>query len=266
MLALCALLQNSLDDAFEAVADAWRLLCGGSSEQLVQCDEVWRAEDRRKHHHRVMALLHGSLDNGKFPRVEQEKEIVDLFFQLRSISGTSEDLCSVAACLANGGLNPWTGQQICKSENAKHMLSLLYSAGCETQSGEFSFQVGVPAKSSREGVIMLVIPNLAVVCVAGPSLNRHGVSKGGLQFCFAFSELFNCHALSGASTTAAKYDPTIYSFHTDMSLCSELLDAAESGNLHSLKMLTSIGFDVNYADYDGRSAGTWPRARDIARC
>jgi glutaminase len=101
---------------------------------------------------------------------------------------------------------------------------------------------------------MLVLPNLAGVCVAGPSLNRHGVSKGGLQFCFAFSELFNCHALSGASATAAKYDPTLYNFHTDMELCSELLDAAETGNIHYLKMLASIGFDVNYADYDGRSA------------
>jgi glutaminase len=136
----------------------------------------------------------------------------------------------------------------------QHVLSLLYSAGCETQSGEFSFQVGVPAKSSREGVILLVVPNVLGMCVAAPSLNRHGVSKSGLNFCFAFSELFNCHALSGASSTASKYDPTLYNFHTDMDLCSELLAAAESGNCRILKMITSIGFDVNYTDYDGRSA------------
>merc|ERR1712071_442806 len=107
----------------------------------------------------------------------------------------SEDLCNIAACVANGGLNPWTGKRICAPENAKHLISLMYAAGCETQSGEFSFKVGVPAKSNKEGVILLAIPNVGGICVVSTELGPQGVSKGGLKFCFDFSSTFNCHAL-----------------------------------------------------------------------
>merc|ERR1719272_1332597 len=133
------------------------------------------------------------MDRSTFPSTTDPDNVVALFFKLRSISCTSEDLCSIATCVANGGRNPWTGKQICHAKNAKQLLSLMYSAGCETVSGEFSFKVGIPAKNSREGVILLAIPNLAGVCVSSPTLTWQNVSKGGLKFCFDFSETFNCH-------------------------------------------------------------------------
>jgi len=261
MLALCSLLQEQTGDALRVVADAWANLCRMGVEEPVQYCEAWEAEDKKKHYHRVMALIHNSMDRGTFPRTTAADSVVKLFFRLRSIACTSENLCGIAACIANGGLNPWTSKRIVKAENAKQLLSLMYSAGCETVSGEFSFKVGVPAKNSREGVILLAIPNLGGFCVTSPTLTWQGVSQGGLKFCFDFSETFNCHALSGDSTASAKYDSTLYHFHTDTDLCHDLLHAAEMGNFPQLKVLENIGFDLSYADYDHRSVAHVAAAR-----
>jgi len=254
MLALLSLLQQHTGDALKVVTNAWAGLCSTCVEEPVEFNQDWHLQDTAKHYHRVTALIHRSLDLGHFPSVTPPDVVVTLFFKLRSIIGTSENLCSLAACLAKGGQNPWTGKRICQAQNAQKLLSLMYSAGCETVSGEFSFKVGVPAKNSREGVIILAIPNLAGLCVVSPSLTWQGISKGGLKFCVDFSEAFNCHSLSGDSTSTAKYDPCLYHFHTDMDLCHDLLNAARMANVPVLKALTNIGFNLSYADYDGRCA------------
>jgi len=201
-----------------------------------------------------MALIHKSLDIAQFPQKTAPNVVVNLFFKLRSLVCSTDELCSIGACIANGGKNPWTGLRICQANNAKHLMSLMYSAGCETVSGEFSFKVGIPAKNSREGVMLLAIPNMGGLCVISSQLTWQGVSKGGLKFCFDFSEEFNCHALAGDSTAAAKYDPSLYHFHTDTDLCHDLLHAAEMGNFPQLKFLTNMGFNLCYADYDFRNA------------
>jgi glutaminase len=224
------------------------------SAQPVECDSSWEEDDKRKHYHRVQALIHNSLDQGRFPSVTMPDTVVDLFFRLRSFASTMGNLGSIAACIANSGRHPLTEAQICNPMNVKYLLALMYSAGCDSQSGEFSFKVGIPAKSSREGVILCVIPNLAGIVVASRSLNERGVSKGGLKFCFDFSQAFNCHSLSGDSAGAAKYDPKLYHFHTDMDLCHDLLHAAETGSLSMLVSLANMGFSLSYTDYDRRSA------------
>lgn len=193
------------------------------------------------------------------------ENVLALFFNLRSIRTTTRELCSMAACFANGGKNPWSGSQIFEPESVTHLLSLMYSSGCGALSGEFSFKVGIPAKSSREGVVLLAIPRFAGVVVAAKELNQSHVSRGGFKFCVDFSDHFNCHALSGDSTVSRKLDPTMYHFNTDMRLCEDLLYAAEAGNIMSLHLLVNLGFSLSSADYDGRCAAHLAAARGHLR-
>jgi glutaminase len=50
-------------------------------------------------------------------------------------------------------------------------------------SGHFAFEVGMPAKSSASGAIMVVVPNILGYCVWSPLINTHELSLKGIAFC-----------------------------------------------------------------------------------
>jgi len=50
-------------------------------------------------------------------------------------------------------------------------------------SGEWSVQVGLPAKSGVAGLIYVIIPNRAGIAIVSPPLDDHGNSFRGVEFC-----------------------------------------------------------------------------------
>ena len=72
-------------------------------------------------------------------------------------------------------------------------MSLMYSCGMYNYSGEFAFEVGLPAKSGVSGAILLVIPNVMCVALWSPPLDSLGNSVRGIQFCRELVETFNFH-------------------------------------------------------------------------
>ena len=66
----------------------------------------------------------------------------------------------VAASLANGGVCPITGVPVFDRSTAKDCMSLMCSCGMYDFSGEFAFTVGLPAKSSVSGGLMVVVPGI----------------------------------------------------------------------------------------------------------
>ena len=85
-------------------------------------------------------------------------------------------------------------------------------------------------------------------------VNDHHVSKAALRLSFSIGDEFNFHSLAGSCTKSAKLDPSLYHFQTDMELCSNLLWAAQVGDLSTLIYLRNLGFNLNCADYDHRNA------------
>lgn len=257
MLAICSLLEERVGDAFAVTSSVWAKLIslsGNDDDFPTQCDEEWSSQDIHKNSHRANVLIYTSLDLGKFPRKTQPDLVMEIFFRLRAITTSTEQLARICSVFANGGLHPITRRRIFQPETVKCVLSMMYSAGCNSQSGEFSFSVGVPAKSTTLGLIAVVIPNVMGLCVYSPKVNHHRVSIGGLDFCTELGHKFNFHVLSGTSTSSAKEDPTLYHFQTDIELCGDLLFACEIGDMMTLSSLHQLGFSLDYADYDFRYA------------
>ena len=118
-----------------------------------------------------------------FPTGADLHETLDLYFQSCSMEINTETLSVMGATLANGGVCPTTGEKVLNSSDVRDVLSLMYSCGMYNYSGEFAFQVGLPAKSGVSGAILLVIPNVMCVALWSPPLDSLGNSVRGIQFC-----------------------------------------------------------------------------------
>jgi glutaminase len=256
MLALISLLEQEWGDAAEEVERTWSKLCIGSEDMVDEgmYDENWMKEDKRLHDSRVRHLLYTSLNLQKFPDQTPHEDIIEMFFYMRAIKTKKQYLSSIGAVFANRGCHPLTGEQIFRKETVQAMLSMLFAAGCNGQSGEFSFKVGVPAKSTSEGAVLLILPDTMSIGIVSPTVNHNNVSIGALRLCNALGKELNCHVLAGNSTSSSKGDPKLYHFNSDIELCQQLLFAAESSDLLLLSALNQLGFSLDHVDYDGRSA------------
>src|SRR6202034_3649101 len=76
------------------------------------------------------------------------------------------DLTAMGATLAAGGVNPHTGVRVMADSNVRYVLAQMVMEGMYTESGDWAYTVGVPAKSGVGGGLLAVIPGrLAVAAV-----------------------------------------------------------------------------------------------------
>jgi glutaminase len=141
--------------------------------------------------HRNRAVAHLMLNFGMIKdRVEQTLE---LYFQQCSLLVTAHDLAVMGATLANGGVNPITGERALKSEYVKDVLSIMLSCGMYDYAGEWAYRVGLPAKSGVGGGIVAVVPGKFGIGIFSPPLDNKGNSVRGVQVCKDLSQRFGLH-------------------------------------------------------------------------
>ncbi len=120
---------------------------------------------------------------------------LDLYFKQCSISVNTRDLAFMGATLANGGINPKTNKRLMSPENLRHVLSILFTCGMYNYSGEWAFDVGLPAKSGISGGILLIIPGIMGLSIYSPRLDRRGNSVRGIKVSEELSNRFRLHVL-----------------------------------------------------------------------
>ena len=81
-------------------------------------------------------------------------ETLDLYTALCSLSVTAHDLAEMAATLADGGVNPVTGERVVDAASCRHTLAVMASAGLYETSGDWLYDVGPPVKSGIGGGIV----------------------------------------------------------------------------------------------------------------
>ena len=106
-------------------------------------------------------------------------ETTDLYTRQCSLLVTAADLATMGATLANGGVNPLTGDQVIASFNCKHVLAALATAGLYEHSGDWLYEVGLPGKSGVSGGIVTISPGKGGFGTFSPPLDEAGNSVRG---------------------------------------------------------------------------------------
>lgn len=106
-------------------------------------------------------------------------ETIDLYTRECSYNITAKDLAVMGATLANGGNNPLTHQNVIDEETSMRVLAVMATAGLYNTSGEWLYNVGLPAKSGVGGGIVAVVPGKMAIAVYSSPLDPAGNSVRG---------------------------------------------------------------------------------------
>ncbi len=195
----------TLDDKLGRILQTFSIYAG---RDLSIDEAVYQSEKSTGHRNRAIGHM---LRN--FDVIGDEPEpVLDLYFRQCSVSINCRDLAMIGATLANGGVNPVTGNRAAPTENIVRILSIMATCGMYDYAGEWIYRVGIPAKSGVGGGILAVLPGHLGIGVFSPALDEHGNSVRGIAVCRAMSRdlelhLFNAHR-SSRSVIRSRSDGT----------------------------------------------------------
>ena len=186
-------------ERFERILDVLGRCAG---RELAVDDAVFRSERATGDRNRALAYLMrhaGSLSS-------DVADAVDTYFRQCSVLVTSVDLATMAATLANGGVNPRTGEQALDRSVTEQVLTVMATCGMYDFSGEWLFRVGLPAKSGVAGGIVAVSPSQFGIGLYSPRLDERGNSVRGVEASRAISERFSLHLMHQVDRSAPTFE------------------------------------------------------------
>jgi len=128
--------------------------------------------------------------------IESVDDALSLYLQQCSAVINCEDLSTMAATLANGGVNPLTNQRAIQEDYVGDLLTVMYTCGMYDFAGEWSYRIGLPAKSGVSGGILAVVPGQMGIAVYSPRLDLHGNSIAGIKVLESISAELDLHIFS----------------------------------------------------------------------
>jgi glutaminase len=157
----------------------WRSLIQGLSafagRELTLDEEAYACAARTNHRNRAIVSLLGSCG-----RVYCDPAVaLDLYTRQSCLAVTAQDLAVMGATLADGGLNPLTGEQVTSANACRCALAVMATAGLYETSGDWLYEVGAPGKSGIGGGIITVSPGKGGLGTFAPPLDRAGNSVRG---------------------------------------------------------------------------------------
>ncbi|MDR3471817.1 MAG: glutaminase A [Devosia sp.] len=177
---------SSREERYERMLDCFRRFMG---RDLVLDEAVYRSESLTGHRNRAIAFL--ELNSGM---IEGDIEgHLDLYFRQCSLLVNTVDLAIMAGTLANGGINPISGERAIAAEHVRSVLSVMNTCGMYDYAGGWQFEVGLPAKSGVGGGICAVLPGHLGIGVFSPRLDKVGNSERGVRVCEDVSRNFQLH-------------------------------------------------------------------------
>jgi glutaminase len=137
--------------------------------------EVYRSEVASNHRNRALALLLSS-----YGRMYADPlESTEIYTRQCSLKVTVKDLAAMGATLADGGVNPLTGERVIDVDCCARVLAVLATAGMYEQSGDWLYEVGLPGKSGVSGGIVTIAPGKGGLATFAPRLDEAGNSVRG---------------------------------------------------------------------------------------
>ncbi len=182
---------GSAAEKFESVVHALSRFAG---RRLAMDDEVYESETETNFRNRGIAhLLNG------YGRMYCDPEVAtDLYTRQCALRVSARDLAVMGATLADGGVNPLTGERAIAAANCKRVLAVLATAGLYERSGEWLYDVGLPGKSGVSGGLVTVSPGKGGVGTFSPPLDDAGNSVRGQRITTFLSEALGLNLFTSA--------------------------------------------------------------------
>lgn len=162
-----------------SMAEKWDFLLDGFERfagiPLKVNEDVFGSASETNHRNRALAnALYGQ---GRL--YSQPDEAVDLYTRQCSLDVTAHDLAVMGATLANGGINPITGERVVSQMACHYTLAVMTIAGLYETSGDWLYDIGLPGKSGFGGGIVTVSPGKGGLGTFAPPLDSAGNSVKG---------------------------------------------------------------------------------------
>ena len=189
-LATTDLVGDVPEHALGRILDALRRYAGNGALEVDE--DVFGAEIRTADRNRATAYLmrsEGMLEGNV-------EAILALYLRQCSVHVTCRELALMAATLANGGVNPATGERALGSRHVRDVLSVMHTCGMYDFAGEWAYRVGIPAKSGVSGGVLAVVPGKLGIGVFSPGLDAYGNSVRGTAVCEEISERLGLHVFA----------------------------------------------------------------------
>jgi glutaminase len=163
----------------DGIEGRWRFIQEGLSRfagrELVLDAEVYASASATNSRNQSIARLLESFDRMYCPSADA----VELYTRQCCLRVSARDLAVMGATLADGGVNPVTGERLIDPRVCHYTLAVMLTAGLYESSGEWLYDVGPPAKSGIGGGIVTVAPGKGGMGSFAPPLDREGNSVKG---------------------------------------------------------------------------------------
>ena len=181
----------SAEEKFEHIVDALSRFAG---RPLAMDEEVYESEAATNFRNRGIAhLLYG------YGRMYCDPEVAtDVYTRQCSLRVSARDLAVMGATLADGGVNPMTGERAIASGCCRRVLAVLATAGLYERSGDWLYDVGLPGKSGVSGGLVTVSPGKGGVGTFSPPLDEAGNSVRGQRMTTYLSERLGLNLFASA--------------------------------------------------------------------
>jgi glutaminase len=160
----------------------------------LQVDDAVRDAEIRQYNDRNLGLSYLMRSLGMLTGDIEEN--IDVYLSICSVHVTATDLGTMGATLANGGVNPITGEEALPRQNVRDVLTVMSTCGMYDAAGEWAYDVGIPAKSGVAGGIVIALPNSFGGGFFSPGLDVHGNSVRAVNVCRDLSEAFGLHVFA----------------------------------------------------------------------
>jgi len=163
----------------DSATEKWRFVRDGLSRfagrPLALDEETFESAAATNHRNRELAASlarHGGLGC-------EPEGALDVYTRQSCLAVTARDLAVMGATLADGGVNPVTGERVVSADTCRYALTVMTTAGLYETSGDWLYDVGLPGKSGIGGGIVTVSPGKGGLGTFSPPLDESGNSVRG---------------------------------------------------------------------------------------
>ncbi len=163
---------RTADEKWERIREGLSRFAG---RELTVNSEVYRSESASNQRNQGIAHLLSSYGRLYF----DPDEATDVYTRQCSLDVTVHDLAVMGATLANGGVNPMTGERVVVAGACRRVLAVMATAGLYELSGDWLYEIGMPGKSGVSGGVVTVSPGKGGLATFSPPLDDAGNSVRG---------------------------------------------------------------------------------------